>query len=797
MALDASQANRRNHYSFSSPIAAARWNDLDRLGIHSFTFVLTNAVPSTEFQNKDDAYCFSLAKALYCVATPVTVGFYAPWGHCKGFLLDKIRGYMHHQSWKKDQQEFHRTGLKQRGTSGWELVSIVLLMIFYRPVLTLQHRQRRNVQHIFINFSAWEYAGSDQLWAGLITALCDGIETHFGLVPMSVYRAVGRKCGIVEAPLSKEWVSKKYLCLPLWAAILLVSGVGVGVAILIFLYGIPFGNASGDAIAVAEGVGATAVGITAAAAVRMGVMVVRNVVINQKAQLERQMNRTDLSAQLGFMSNVKREVKIIAKFLQFMEIFQRRKLRVVLEITSLDRCSPDKVVGVLDAMNILLSDYEAPFISILVVDPSVIVDCVESSLYMKGMANNGYDYLNRIITLPFSVPKTDRNTKIQLIRRMVECREEQEKSLEDDEELGEDFQQKTETKVLNGSRLCCCNKSADQNMPSRSRNNSQVPLVVVSSPRQEMRREEKKRRCGKGFKAKDLIQEAFEYLLDESMKEYVTDNMLQMKRIINTICVTVRLMATEVPRDKLCPQKVASWVLLANQWPCRLSWILQCIEDDEQMGRFCMGQGCQLSPDFFLWEVYEKYLEELGMIKGQLEKMLELDGDPELFHSFLCGRFRVEDANFFLPYTVNLDSSLKRQMELLRGSRSLNRTKKSHGPSKCILLGMSVDEVCKEMDNLSLKEENAQRYKERLREHHLDGRALVYSNRNEIKDALGMSLGEWMAFSMYFLGSVSDQGFFPSATPPVSIFAEKRQLGLQESMLNGSRLSLSKENIHR
>ncbi|XP_042295817.1 NTPase KAP family P-loop domain-containing protein 1-like [Sceloporus undulatus] len=729
-----------------------------------------------EFQNKDDAYCFSLAKALYCVATPVT-----------SFL--SISGYMRHQSWKKDQQEFHRTGLKQRGTSGWELVSIVFLMIFYRPVLTPQHKQRKNVQHIFINFSAWEYAGSDQLWAGLITALCDGIESHFGLVPMSVYRAVGRKCGIVEAPLSKEWISKKYLCLPLWAAILLVAGVGIGVAVLIFLYGIPFGNTSGDAIAVVEGVGATAVGITAAAAIRMGVMVVRNVVITQKAQLERQMNRTDLSAQLGFMSNVKREVKIIAKFLQFMEIFQRRKLRVVLEITSLDRCNPDKVVGVLDAMNILLSDYEAPFISILVVDPSVIVDCVESSLYMKGMANNGYDYLNRIITLPFSVPKTDRNTKIQLIQRMVDYREEQEKSLEDDEELGEDFQQKTETKVLNGSQLCCCHKSADQNMPSKSRDNSQMPLVVVSSPRQE---EPLKRRCGKGFKAKDLIQEAFEYLLDESMKEYVTDNMLQMKRIINTICVTVRLMATEVPRDKLCPKKVASWVLLVNQWPCRLSWILQCIEDDEQMGRFCMGPGCQLSPDFFLWEVYEKYMEELDMIKAQLEKMLELDGDPELFHSFLCERFRVEDANFFLPYTVNLDSSLKRQMELLRGSRSLNRTKKSHGPSKCILLGMSVDEICKEMDNLSLKEENARRYKERLREHHLDGRALVYSNRNEIKDALSMSLGEWMAFSMYFLGSFSAQGFFPSATP-----AEKRRLGFQESTPNGSKWSLSKENSHR
>ncbi|XP_053123641.1 NTPase KAP family P-loop domain-containing protein 1-like [Hemicordylus capensis] len=743
---------------------------------------------SRGFQNKDEAYCFSLAKALYCVATPVTVGFYSPWGHCKSFLLRRIQEYMHLQSWKKDEQEFKRTGMKQRGTCGWDLVSLIFLMLFYRPVLTLQHRKRKNVRHVFIHFSAWEYAGSDQLWAGLITALCDGIESHFGLVPMSLYRAVGRKCGIVEVPFGKEWISKKYLCLPLWAAVLLVTAVAAGVAVLIFLFGIPVGNASGDAIAIVEGVGATAVGITAAAAIRVAVMVARNVVVTQKAQLERQMNRADLSAQLGFMSNVKREVKIIAKFLQFMEIFQRRKIRVVLEITSLDHCSPDKVVGVLDAMNILLSDYEAPFISILAVDPSVIVDCVESSLYMKGMANNGYEFLNRLITLPFSVPKMDSNTKKQLVKNIVDCRRELEKSLEDEERPGEGFQQANQA-----GPFPRCHGSAGQSTPSRTTDDAEVPLVVIS-PREE---EPPKARCGKGFRAKELIQEALDFLLDESMKEYMTDNMVQMKRIINTISITVRLMATEVPREKLCPEKVTAWVLLANQWPCRLSWILQCIEDDEQMGRLGMCQGHQLPPGLFLWEVYEKYMGELDMIKGQLEKLLELDGDPELFHSFLCGRFRVEDANFFLPFTVNLDSSLKRQMELLRGSHTLKRTMKTRGLSKCTLMGMSVEAVCEEMNKLGLKEENIQRYKERLREHNLNGQTLVFSDKNEIKEALGMSLGEWMAFSMYFLGSMPLQGSFAPGPSPTLTHGEKKWFVLQDNVSRGSRLSLnvSKENL--
>nr|XP_056701817.1 NTPase KAP family P-loop domain-containing protein 1-like [Euleptes europaea] len=757
-----------------------------------------------EFQNKDDAYCFSLAKALYCVHTPVTVGFYAPWGHCTSYLLNRIQvfasDYMHRQSLKKDKQEFQRTRVKQRKASGRDLLSLVFLMIFYRPVLTPQHKQRKNIRHLFIQFSAWEYAGSDQLWAGLITALCDGIEGYFGLVPMSLYRAVGRKSGIVQAPLNKEWVSKKYLCLPLWAAVLLVSGVAIVVAVLLFIFGIPVGDASGDAIALVEGVGATAVGITVAAGIRIAIVVVRNVIINQKAQLERQMNRTDLSAQLGFMSNVKREVKVVARFLQFMEIFQRRKLRVVLVISSLDRCSPDKVVGVLDAMNILLSDYEAPFVSILAVDPSVIVACVESSLYMKGMANNGYEFLNRIITLPFSVPKMDCDTKMQLIKNIVEWREEQEKSYEDEEELGADSQERNwlanqASGSLPGSALCPSGDSADYNGPEQIKDDAEIPLVVTVPGQQEPLRG----RGGKGFKAKDLIREALDFLRDESMKEYMTDNMVQMKRIVNTISVMVRLMATEVPREKLCPQKVAAWVLLANQWPCRLSWILQCIEDDEQMSRWGLPQGCPLAPSLFLWEVYQKYVEELDMFKAQLEKLLELDGDPEIFQSFLSCRFRVEDALFFLPFTVNLDFSLKRHMELLRGSRSLKRTEKLPGLSQCALLRMSVTEVCREVNKLGLKEENMQRCKERLKEHNLSGRALVYSDRNEVREALGMGLGEWMTFSMYFFGSVPPQGSFPSTASPALVYGEKNWLGLQENVSRGSRLSLniSRENLHR
>ncbi|NXK76967.1 NKPD1 protein, partial [Amazona guildingii] len=98
-----------------------------------------------------------------------------------------------------------------------------------------------------------------------------------------------------------------------------------------------------------------------------------------------------------------------------MEVFERRRLRVVLEVTGLERCYPEKVAGVLTAISTLLSDANAPFIFILAVDPSVIVPCLEQTGCMKGMADNGYLYLNRSISLPFSIPEMGARSRLQAL----------------------------------------------------------------------------------------------------------------------------------------------------------------------------------------------------------------------------------------------------------------------------------------------------------------------------------------------------------------------------------------------
>ncbi|XP_077141578.1 NTPase KAP family P-loop domain-containing protein 1-like [Ranitomeya variabilis] len=729
------------------------------------------------FETKDDVYCYSLAKALYYVVSPVTVGFYAPWGRRKDFLLNKVESYLCLEAWKKEKEEVERTGQRTRNCKGKDLIKLIFLMIFYHPVITEKHKHRENTRYCFIRFSAWEFAGSDQLWAGLITTLCDGIENCFGLAPISIYRAVGRKTKILEGPFKQEWVSKKFLCIPLWVATLLVIFIGIAVGALILVFGFPFGDPAGDMLAAAEGVGATVVGLSAAGAIRVAIVVIRNAVVTQKGKVEQKMNRTDMSSQLGFMSDVKREVKIITRYLQLMEIFQRQKIKVVLEITNLDRCMPDKVIGVLNAMNILLSDPNAPFISILAVDPHIIIDCVESSQVLKGMANNGYQILNRIITLPFCIPRMDCDTKLSILKNIVDGKGELVRDTEEGNTLENEASNEKDFLLY------------QQTVPNTDHDTSGDPLTVRTL-------NDEHNTCfqEKGPTTKNLIDEAFDYLFDESMRDYITDNVVHIRRIVNTITITIRLMIREVPKSQIQPRKVTEWVLLATQWPCRLSWILQCIEDEQQ--RRCLdeqehnGEYASYSKTF-LWDVFEKSLEELDAMKASLNRLLELDGDPEIFHNLLYESFTVNDANFFVPFTVNLDVSIKRQMELLRGSNNMWELKKTNRVTMLSLLNMSVEEVCKEMNKLGFREDNLQLYQQKIKDHNLNGRALVYSDNNEIKDVLSMGLGDWTLFSVYFLGVLPPPPAVPATAPVIGKQeATKLGAGSKENILKKSKISL-------
>ncbi|XP_053908885.1 NTPase KAP family P-loop domain-containing protein 1 [Cuculus canorus] len=573
-----------------------------------------------EALTEDDIYCRCLSKTLCHTATPVTVGFYAPCGHRLFSLLDKVTGFMREEMEHREEAELRRSHQKPRSPEGWGLLMVLWYLAFYKPIITESHLRRKNIQFIFIRFSAWQYAGCDKLWAGLVTTLCDSIRHHFGALPLSVYHVMGTRPRFASGFSQKEWVLKRSTCLKLWALLFVLS---VGLTILLVALLVP-GIKDHHALKV---VGSAVTSLSGSSLVLGAFSILKNLLISEKQKIERLTNSEKFTTQLGFMSKVRREVEVLVDFLTFMEIFERRRLRVVLEITSLDICYPEKVAGVLNAMNTLLSDTNVPFIFILAVDPSVIVPCLEQTGCMKGLADNGYLYLNRTVTLPFSIPEMGARSRLRCLEAAIQTRE--------------DLMYGIITGNVERRRAKC--------------RGAPVPPSLEEADAEAVR----------------CIHEAFHCLHDgaDPLARYLPTNGAHLRRIVNTIPITLRLLLHRAGTHS--PRSAAAWVLLADQWPCRLSWALQCLEDSRQSWLAAPDFGAQS-----LWSIFQENLGELSALQQPLRNVLSLDGDPELFQTFLAHDFpfTAHDAHDFLGVTVNLDHSIRHKMGLLRG---LDRLKKA------------------------------------------------------------------------------------------------------------------------
>ncbi|XP_051018490.1 NTPase KAP family P-loop domain-containing protein 1 isoform X2 [Acomys russatus] len=599
---------------------------------------------------EDDVYCSCLAKTLCHVPVPVTVGFYAPFGCRLHLMLDKIMTLMQQEAAQRESEELQRVQWRPRSVRGWGVPQLLWYLVFLQPMITELHLRRRNVRFLFIRFSAWQYAGTDKLWAGLVTTLCEGIRHHYGALPFSVYSVLGNKPGGPrEGHCLREWHCRRRVCLALLA---LLAALCLGVGLLYLSLG---GHAPGHAgRGMLKALGGAATTLSGSGLLMAVYSVGKHLFVSQRKKIERLVSREKFGSQLGFMCEVKKEVELLTDFLCFLEIYQRRRLRVVLEVTGLDTCYPERVVGVLNAINTLLSDSHAPFIFILVVDPSILAACLESAGNMKGTADNGYLFLNRTVTLPFSVPVMGRRTKLQFLHDAVRSR---------DDLLFRELTFKLQSQSLGGSG-------------SGSGEGTQLLAVETQA--------DAERTQGQvDAEAARRIQEALSCLHDERdcLYEYVPDNVVSMRRIVNTVPITVRLLQQQQHQqpDRVgpTPRHAVAWVVLANQWPCRLSWVLQCLEDRQQAGGAPEGRAR-------LWDVFCDNSSELHTMTKALQNVLDLDGDPELFERFLGTDFpfTVAEAQSLLRCTVNLDHSIRRRMGLIRAVSALKPPTPPKSPSR-------------------------------------------------------------------------------------------------------------------
>lgn len=544
-------------------------------------------------------------------------------------------------------------------------LSLLLAIIFLRPVWSEEEELRRKrIRWIFVRFSAWHFAGSDRLWAGMVIRLFKALQKDFGKIPLSVYRATQHPYPKkIQRGRESSWKCRKFLFMPLWFAVLFATAMSIGAGIVLYKSGFKMKHEGALTWSIVmESMAIGALGFPALASMRFFFHTFKNLFYNQGRNIRKKMNSTTVSDQLGFMNKVRKEVAVLIDFIHFMEIFEKRKVRVVLEITNLDRCSPDKVIQTLEAINILLSGKNVPFVSILAIDPRVVLKSIEDSVFFARSYTNSYEFLNQIVTLPFNVPEMCIKSKCSAFKTLANshlevCMVEQEGG--EDTNHANKFRHRLSVLVHDESEVPFLSKT------KHDEGSMEMALTWEIWAK----------------KVKTMTKEALEFTYDQNkqLHTYLAGNSVQMRRIINSVRVSIIIMEAVYGGD-IQASDIAAWVVLVNNWPCRLSWILQCAEDWQQ--RADMDETVT-APSLTkpLWEIFTESRHELQELESSLDCIMEQDGDPELFQRFLKAdfRFTVKEVERFKLCTVNLDHSIKKELARLRENRQRNSSpKKSH-----------------------------------------------------------------------------------------------------------------------
>ncbi|XP_018539299.1 NTPase KAP family P-loop domain-containing protein 1 isoform X1 [Lates calcarifer] len=693
---------------------------------------------------KDDIYAYALSKTLTKVSSPATVGLYSSCQDRINMILRQMEVCMDKEAVRIEEDHKEKPHSAKPSFSGF--LALMGRLLFYRPIW--KNQQYPNVRFIHVHFSAWHFAGSDLLWAGLAIRLFQAMQMNFGKLHLVLYRVAQHdeeeevKRRIVE-DVPDSWRSKKICCCPLWFLVLSILFVPLVILVFVLTFGFPKPEIKPDEevdkrngqVAVLEGLIIAALGVPAASVLRFTFMMGKNFIFSQEMNIKKGMDNERVSSQLGFMNEVRKEMWFLTRFIQFMETFERRRIRVVLKITSLDRCTPKKIVAVLDAINILLSDEESPFISILAVNPDVLMQKVNFADGCFSKEDRAYALLNRIVTLAFTVPPLCDDLKRSLFYSLTSN-----SVFPEGESMRQDEHRTGKPKKTSSSDETEVDIELEE---SNALINKTSTALDVKENEVDVKDEE----------VESLIKSILTSN-EKNINKYMVDDATSMRRVINSIRVTAIIM--KGLGKKLQPGKVAAWVVLANQWPCRLSWIIQCVEDAQQRADIDGQSVTNIDDSKTLWEVFSKSRAELYVMSAQIEDLLEQDGDPEMFEKFLKDfEFTVKDLKTFEMVTVNLDHSIRKELAQIRGTSRLRDSgwMRDLAPLPLTtIIKMSTQDICNEFKRMNYPGMDFSKYIDKVKSNYLNGLALLFGDTDKLKDLLGMTFGEWATFKLHFLG---------------------------------------------
>ena len=323
----------------------------------------------------------------------------------------------------------------------------------------------------------------------------------------------------------------------------------------------------------------------------------------------------------------------------------------------------------------------------MALDPRVIIRAIDQSFssILRESHISASDYLKSIVQLPFYLPEPKTNYTGVLPPGVVTLLEELRGEIHSQSGAAA-APERMSTSVIgdelewDGEMLDYSMESSVPQRISRDLHNCNGGLTSRMHPDLELHHSmlyepsrEEEERCLDHQKLLDRELELEErHRISTDLAQVLADNEtvnpLGVKRLMNIISLTCRLLRAR--GIEYSWKRLAAWVSVVDGWPYKTSWLVLLIEDT----------NTRLKDNVSLKDLYEATLSAMPVIN---EVDCAVDGDPVYFETFLASHFPLlstADVRRFLPCTVHLDPSLRRQMvECLQSGGSVTGNKSDTG----------------------------------------------------------------------------------------------------------------------
>jgi len=536
--------------------------------------------------------------------------------------------------------------------------SFLWRLIFFLPSTSLPSFSRKD--YIFVRLTTSDYLGTDKVYAGVLNTISLVLERKFGQISGKVFRAWNHNGRRDLLPYLTRAINSPNLKSNVWipnrisyylSYVTIIAGLALTVSLWAY-FGVP--DLSDQST---EPFGMSFITVALSSVISVGFISklpamfygIFHLVVSQSQQIMKWTKGADLKNSLGFMWQIKMELKYINAFLRFMSHLLNRDINVIVMVDDVSRLGRNSMMTLFEVSSLLSSSRGSRFVQILTMNPLLVAGIVKKQIAyeMSSSLMGPRMFLRSYVNLFFHVQALNMQMKQWYLHLQAGGYNEIQQGKDSCKSIDADYEKHANMSLMS------LDEWNEENPLIDSEDDVNDVLCLISD------------RCS-------IYKRLCSHLAGWNvMLKLITGNQDSILRILLGSELTVRLLQTKVklssssiPESML--ESVIRWSVLVEQWPYRASWIFLLIRENSERNGVYPDKVELIKETDLLEDILEKGKPVIKVVESSsyfssYNNLLYLDEDPDIFLMFLRQfSLKVEDLLHSTTVRISLDKSIEK-----------------------------------------------------------------------------------------------------------------------------------------